>query len=61
MKASVDSSSLAVNGRVEARRSFLSAALSVIAAGATFFGAGAAMASPSSMNPGDALLAFRAE
>jgi hypothetical protein len=61
MKTSVDSVSPAVNGRVEAKRSFLSTALSVLAAGATFLGAGAAMASPSSMSPGDGLLAFHVE
>jgi hypothetical protein len=61
MKASVDSNSPAVTGRVEARRSALSTALSVLAAGATFFGAGAALASPSSMSPADGLLAFHVE
>ena len=61
MTASVDGNSPAVNDRVEAKRSFLSTALSVVAAGATFFGAGAALASPSSMSPADGLLAFHVE
>jgi hypothetical protein len=39
----------------------LSTTLSVLAAGATFFGAGAALASPSSMSLGDGMLAFHVE
>jgi hypothetical protein len=39
----------------------VSIAFSVLATGATIFGAGAAMASPSSMSPGDGLLAFHVE
>ena len=58
MAVSVDSMSPAVNGRVEAKRSATSIAFSVLATAAAFLGAGAAMASPSSMIPGDALLAF---
>jgi hypothetical protein len=58
MKATDDSTSSAVNGRMEAKRSVMSIAFSVLATGAAFLGAGAAMASPSSMIPGDALLAF---
>jgi hypothetical protein len=58
MKATDDSTTSAANGRVEAKRSVMSIAFSVLATGAAFLGAGAAMASPSSMIPGDALLAF---
>jgi len=58
MKATDDSTSSVVNGRTEAKRSVMSIAFSVLATGAAFLGAGAAMASPSSMIPGDALLAF---
>ncbi|WP_292990128.1 hypothetical protein [Mycobacterium sp.] len=58
MKTQVDSSSSAASGRIETKRSVVSLAFSVLAAGAALFGAGAAMASPSSMVPGDALLAF---
>ena len=61
MAVSVDSMSPAAIGRVEVKRSFMSVALSVLATGATLFGAGAAMASPSSMSPGDGLLAFHVE
>jgi hypothetical protein len=57
MKANHDISSVA-NGRVEAKRSAMSIAFSLLATGAAFLGAGAAMASPSSMIPGDAMLAF---
>jgi hypothetical protein len=57
MKTQVDSTS-AASGRIEAKRSAVSIAFSVLATGAAFLGAGAAMASPSSMVPGDALLAF---
>jgi hypothetical protein len=58
MQANDDNNSLAVNGRLEAKRSVMSIAFSLLAAGATFLGAGAAMASPSSMIPADALLAW---
>ena len=58
MKANDDSKSPAVTGRMEAKRSVMSVAFSLLATGAAFLGAGAAMASPSSMVPGDALLAF---
>jgi hypothetical protein len=58
MKANDQIESSAVNGRVEAKRSVMSIAFSLLATGAAFLGAGAAMASPSSMIPGDALLAF---
>lgn len=54
----VDSKSPAMSPRVEAKRSVMSIAFSVLATGAAIFGAGAAMASPSSVAPGDALLAF---
>jgi hypothetical protein len=58
MKTSEDNTSSVVNGRPETKRSVLSIAFSLLATGAAFLGAGAAMASPSSMIPGDALLAF---
>ncbi|WP_428338615.1 hypothetical protein [Mycobacterium sp.] len=58
MKATDDSTSPAINVRVEAKRSVTSIAFSLLATCAGFLGAGAAMASPSSMIPGDALLAF---
>jgi hypothetical protein len=51
MKTSEDDTSSVVNGRPETKRSVLSIAFSLLATGA-------AMASPSSMIPGDALLAF---
>lgn len=54
----VDSKSPTVSPGVEAKRSVMSIAFSVLATGAAIFGAGAAMASPSSVAPGDALLAF---
>ncbi len=60
MALSVDSASPAASS-AEAKRSVMSIALSVLATGATIFGAGAAMASPSSMSPGDGLLAFHVE
>lgn len=50
-----------VSSRVEAKRSVMSIAFSVLATGAAIFGAGAALASPSSMSPGDGLLAFHVE
>jgi hypothetical protein len=58
MMQQVDSSSSAADGRMEAKRSIMSIAFSVLATGATIFGAGAAMASPSSVSTGDGLLAF---
>jgi hypothetical protein len=58
MKTSEDNTVSVVNGRPEAKRSVLSIAFSLLATGGAFLGAGAAMASPSSMIPGDALLAF---
>ena len=51
MAMSVDSMSPAASGRIEARRSFVSMALSVLAA----------MASTSSMSPADGLLAFHVQ
>jgi hypothetical protein len=61
MAMSVDSMSPAANGRVEAKRSVTSIVFSVLATGAAIFGAGAALASPSSVCPGDGLLAFHVE
>ena len=61
MAVSVDSKSPAANGRIEAKRSVMSIAFSVLATGAAIFGAGAAMASPSSVSPGDGLLAFHVQ
>jgi len=58
MTSSIDSKSPAANGRVEVKRSVLSIVLSVLATGSAMFGAGAALASPSSMSLGDGLLAF---
>ena len=58
MTASIDSNSPAVNNRSDAKRSVMAISISVLASAAALFGAGAALASPSSMVPGDALLAF---
>lgn len=58
MAVSVDKMSPAMSGRVVAKRSVMSIAFSLLATGVAIFGAGAAMASPSSVSTGDALLAF---
>jgi hypothetical protein len=61
MAVSVDSMSTPASSSVEAKRSVMSIAFSVLATGAAIFGAGAALASPSSVCPGDGLLAFHVE